>query len=627
MRLKPLFLLTVLIPMTTTLADAPEPIRYTLRFPAPQSHYVEVEARYPTGGQPNLDLFLAVWSPGSYLVREYARHLEEIEARSPDGQPLSLEKTRKNRWRIETKGAGSVIVAYRVYGREMSVQTNWVDSSFALLNGAPTFLSIVGQTDRPHAVALVLPHGWSRSLSGLPDEPGSGPNHFLAPDYDTLVDSPIYAGNPSVYTFEVDGKPHYLVNEGEGEGGVWDGPRSAKDVEAIVKAERDFWGFLPYDKYLFFNILSETGGGLEHKNSTVLMASRWATRRRQDYLGWLNLVAHEYFHTWNVKRLRPVELGPFDYENEVHTRSLWVAEGITSYYDRLIVRRAGLCSIKEYLQGDPPGPSSESDKSRNDLEVLQDTPGRLVQPLESASFDAWIKFYRRDENTRNTAISYYTKGAVVAFLLDAKVRRATDNAKSLDDVMRVAYKRFSGDKGFTPEEFRSVAQEVAGADLSKFFHLALETTDELDYDQAVSWFGLRFDEPKKKKNGTPEKAWLGLSTKNDDGRLVVSAVKRDTPGFEAGFNVGDEIVAIGDERIIPSQWSKRQEQYHPDETVSVLISRRGLLSRLDATFGTEPKPRFALEIDPKADEAAQAHRRSWIGQDDDSGNSQDEAPR
>ncbi len=606
-----LVFLLALLPMTTTFADTPTPIRYTLRFPEPQSHYVEVEAHYPTDGQPSLDLFLAVWSPGSYLVREYARHLENIEALSPDAQPLSLEKTRKNRWHVETQGADSITLKYRVYCREMSVQTNWVDSSFAMLNGDPTFLSIVGQTKRPHAVTLELPPGWLRSLSGLPN---TDANQFLSPDYDTLVDSPIYAGNPSVYTFEVDGKPHYLVNEGEG--GIWDGPRSAKDVEAIVKTERDFWGFLPYDKYLFFNILSETGGGLEHKNSTVLMASRWATRRHQDYLGWLNLVAHEYFHTWNVKRLRPVELGPFDYENEVHTRSLWVAEGITSYYDRLIVRRAGLCTIPEFLQGDPPGPSSEVDRARNDLEVLQDTPGRLVQPLESASFDAWIKFYRRDENTRNTAISYYTKGAVVAFLLDAEVRRATDNKKSLDDVMHLAYKRYSGEKGFTPGEFRAVAQEVAGVDLSAFFHRALETTDELDYQQTLSWFGLRFAEPKKKDNGAPEKAWLGLSTKNDDGRLVVSAVKRDTPGFEAGFNVGDEILAIGDERIVPSQWSKRQEQFRPNETVSVLIARRNLLRRLDATFGQEPAPKFAIELDPNADEAAQAHRRSWIGQDD-----------
>ena len=329
----------------------------------------------------------------------------------------------------------------------MSVQGNWVDGSFALLNGAATFLTLAGSEPRPHEVSLVLPPDWRTSMTGLAEAPGRKPHHYMAPDFDTLVDSPIYAGNPAIYEFQVDGVPHYLVNEGEG--GLWDGPRSARDVEAIVRVQKTFWGFLPYEKYVFFNLLTETGGGLEHKNSTVLMASRWATRTRSSYLAWLNLVSHEFFHTWNVKRLRPVELGPFDYENEVYTPSLWVAEGITSYYDRLLVRRAGLCTVEEYLAGDPPSPGSDSDKTTNDIERLQTTPGRLVQPLEASSFEAWIKFYRRDENTPNTGISYYVKGAVVAFLLDARIRRATSGKKSLDDVMRLAYERYSGPRGFT----------------------------------------------------------------------------------------------------------------------------------------------------------------------------------
>ncbi len=177
-----------------------------------------------------------------------------------------------------------------------------------------------------------------------------------------------------------------LVNEGEG--GVWDGPKSARDVEAIVRAARGLWGQLPYEKYVFFNLLVEGGGGLEHKSSTVLMASRWSTRTRPAYLGWLDLVSHEFFHTWNVKRLRPVELGPFDYESEVLTKSLWLAEGVTSYYDRLLVRRAGLCTVAEYLEGNPPGATADSSDSKNDIESLQETPGRLVQPLETSSFDS-----------------------------------------------------------------------------------------------------------------------------------------------------------------------------------------------------------------------------------------------
>jgi predicted metalloprotease with PDZ domain len=592
----------------------PEPIRYTLNFPAPQSHYVEVEAVFPSLGQPDFELYMAVWTPGSYLVREYARNVEGVVARGSDGKVLAVEKVKKNRWKVVTGGAPSVTLSYRVYCREMGVQTSWIDSGFALINGAGTFLTLADKKPRPHEVTLVPPPGWLRSITGMPAAPGGTPHKYLAPDFDTLVDCPIYLGNPNVYEFVVDGKSHYLVNEGEN--GVWDGPRSARDVEAIVKAARALWGQLPYDKYIFFNLLTEFGGGLEHKNSTVLMSSRWNTKTRPAYLGWLDLVSHEYFHAWNVKRLRPIELGPFDYEDEVISKSLWLAEGVTSYYDRLLVRRGGLCSVDEYLEGSPPGAASDSDRPRNDIEVLQDTPGRLVQPLESASFDAWIKYYRRDENTPNTAISYYTKGAVVGFLLDARVRKATNGAKSLDDVMRLAYDRYSGPVGYTPQQFRATASEVAGTDLSPWFAKALESTEELDYAEALDWYGLRFkpSEDEKDKGKKPPKAWLGLTTKPDSGRMLVSVVKRGTPGHEAGFNVGDEIVAIGDERIVPEVWSKRMDQYRPNEKVSILIARRGRLMRLDATFAAEPASRYRMEIDPGASDERKAHRKAWLGE-------------
>jgi predicted metalloprotease with PDZ domain len=600
--------------ITSASTEPAEPIRYVLRFPAPHTHYVEVEAHFPVPGIPEPELMMAVWTPGSYLVREYARHIEEFRATSPDNKVLESAKVQKNRWRVKTAMVPEIKVVYRVYGRAMSVQGNWIDESFALLNGAGTFLTLAGSEPRPHEVTLILPRTWKVSVSGLPSAADHQPHHYSAADFDTLVDCPIYVGNPAIYEFQVDRVPHFLVNEAEG--GLWDGPRTARDVEAIVRMHKAFWGKLPYDKYVFFNLLTEVGGGLEHKNSTVLMASRWATRTRASYLSWLNLVSHEFFHTWNVKRLRPRELGPFDYEHEVYTPDLWIAEGITSYYDRLLVRRAGLCSVEEYLAGDPPTPGSDSDKATSDIERLQTTPGRLVQPLAASSFDAWIKFYRRDENTPNSGTSYYVKGAVAGFLLDAQIRQSTGGKKSLDDVMRLAYKRFSGPRGFSSEEFRGVAQEIGGTDLSSWFHKVLETTDELDYTQALGWFGLRFakDEKKNHNAGKPLKAWLGLQTKNEEGRLIVTQVKRGTPGYEAGFNVGDEILAIGEDRIPPDQWPKRMECYHPAERVSILISRRDRLRRIDATFGQEPARQWSLEIDPDATTAQKANRTAWIGQ-------------
>src|SRR5215471_9487507 len=247
--------------------SAAEPIRYTLSFPAPHTHYAEVTALVPTDRRADVELMMAVWTPGSYLVREYERNVEAVTALGPDGRPLPVMKSDKNRWRVTTGGAPTVTVKYRVYGREMSVRTNWIEASFALINGAPTFLTLADRTPRAHEVAIAPATGWSRSMTAMPEMAG-GPHHYRAPDFDTLADSPIVIGNPAVYDFAVDGKMHHLVNVGEG--GVFDGARAARDLEAIVKEYRRMWGFLPYDRYVFLNLLTEAGGGLEHKNSCTL---------------------------------------------------------------------------------------------------------------------------------------------------------------------------------------------------------------------------------------------------------------------------------------------------------------------------------------------------------------------
>ena len=573
-----------------------EPLHYTLQFPAPHAHYVEVDMTVPTDGRSAVDLCMAVWTPGSYLVREYARHVEAVQAHAVGGRPLCVGKISKNRWRVATAAADPVRVTYRVYCREMSVRTNWVEADFALLNGAPTFLTLVEDGSRPHDVQVVLPPHWTTIMTGLLANPELGEHGYRAADFDTLVDTPILAGNPTVHPFEVDGKPHYLVNEGEA--GVWDGPQSASDTEKIVHAHWRMWGGrLPYDRYLFLNLLTQAGGGLEHRNSTVLMTNRWNTRSRAAYLDWLRLVSHEYFHVWNVKRLRPIELGPFDYEREVYTKNLWIAEGVTAYYTELGVRRAGLCSDAEFLDG-----------LSGLIRRLQTTPGRLVHPLEMASYDAWIKLYRSDENSANTTISYYTKGAVVAFLLDAKIRAATDDSRSLDDVLRLAYARYSGERGFSREEFRAVAEEVAGVPLGQWFVSTLETTEELGYTEALDWLGLRFAPVDEACTG----GWTGLQTRVVEGRLLVSQVRRETPGWQAGFNVDDEILAIDDDRVLPEQWSARLKHYRCGDRTCVLVARRGRLRRLAITLAAEPPNAWKLEPHPQASEAQSGRRAAWL---------------
>ncbi|HXO18787.1 MAG TPA: hypothetical protein VOA87_02555, partial [Thermoanaerobaculia bacterium] len=499
----------------------PEPISYTLRFPAPQTHTFDVETRFATGGSAEIELRMAVWTPGSYLVREFARNIEEISASGEDGAPLAIRKNSKNRWLLATGGRPRVVVRYRLYAREMSVRTNFVDAGFAILNGAPTFLAPVGSEGRPYEVRLILPPVWKTAVSALPALPAAaGESAFLADDFDTLVDSPIYAGNPRLYEFEAEGRKHLLVDEGEGDGEIWNGRERAADLERLVREEIAFWGFAPYPRYVFFNLITEESGGLEHKNSTVMMTSRWRSRTRDGRLDWLGLAGHELFHAWNVKRLRPVELGPFDYEHEAYTEGLWVAEGLTSYYDDLLIARAGLATRDEYLK-----------RLSKPIETLQTTPGRLVQSLRAASYDAWIKYYRRDEGSINSGVSYYSKGAVVAFLLDVRVRRATAGAHSLDDALRLAYQRYSGARGYTEDDLRKTIEEVAGIDLRDWFERALGSTAELDYREALDWFGLRFMESKEREeNGEEEGArekepkepagWLGLDTEVHKGRLV-----------------------------------------------------------------------------------------------------------
>lgn len=589
--------------------SAQEPLRYTVRFPQPHTHYLEVTAQAPAG-TPEIELYMAVWTPGSYLVREYSRFVEDFRARDAQGRALRWEKTRKNRWKVYAGGAPTVEVSYRVYAREMSVQGNWVDAGFAMLNGAPTFITLVGGGKRRHEVRLELPAAWKKSISGMKE--GPAPHSWIAGDFDELVDCPIYAGNAAIHEFTVAGKKHYLVNEGEGP--WWDGPASARDVAKIVEAYARMFGGLPYEKYVFFNLLTGAGGGLEHANSTWMNTSRWsygntqeapaaapdpsAPRvRRPTRLGWLGLVSHEYFHLWNVKRLRPVELGPFDYENENYTRSLWLAEGVTSYYGPLALARAKLSTREQLLQA-----MSQA------IGQLQATPGRLVTPVEQASFDAWIGLYRPTENSSNVTISYYTKGQVIGLLLDAKIRKLSGGRRSLDDAMRLAYQRYGGARGYTPQEFRAVCGEVAGADLSEWFRKALETTEELDYGEMLDWYGLRF----RQAQGRPQIV-TGISVSgNTPGRIVISGLRRGTPAYDAGFNVDDEILAVNGFRVRAEQWPAHLDNYKAGTVVEVLIARRDQLMTLKLPLEARTPESWTLEVRPDATEEQKSRLAAWV---------------
>ena len=572
------------------------PISYTVRFPDPATHYAEVKVTVPTDGRPEVELMMAVWTPGSYFVREYARHVEAVRAVAPTGLRLPVAKSAKNRWLIGTGGAVKVTLTYRVYCYEMSVRTNWVDANFAMLNGAPTFITLADSAPRQHHVRIEKPPGWKSIVTALSPAPDAGVDKYISENFDALVDSPIVVGNPVTYSFIVAETPHALVNFGEGD--VWDGSTSAGHVERIVGEQHRTWGFFPYEQFLFINMLVNRRGGLEHKDSTLLLAMREATVDRRQYLRWLRLVSHELFHAWNVKRLRPAPLGPFDYEREALTPDLWIAEGLTSYYDRLVVHRAGISTRWEYFE-------SVSEQ----IEKLQTTPGRLVQSVSEASYDAWIKYYLPNKNSKNSTISYYTKGAVIGFLLDALVQQHSGGSASLDDVLKVAYDRYATDHGFRPGDFEAVASEMAGADLTEWFDRAVRSTEELDYAQTLEWYGLRFAPEAGDASPIP---WLGLKTEVEQRYLLVEEVCSGTPGDEAGFKVGDEVLAINDDRVEPDDWDDQLSLYRPGDQASILVSRDNSLTRLTVRFGARPIESWRLE--PIAVPSAEQTKRldAWL---------------
>lgn len=472
--------LTALLLSVDVSAQAPAAIHYAVTFPDLGAHAAWVSAEFPTGGTPTIELMMAVWSPGYYKVEHYARNVDSVSATGAGGAPLAVRKTRDNRWLVETQGGPSVTVRYRVKADRQFVTADWVGDSLIVLCGAPTFMTPVDGQSLPADVAYAFPPGWT-SATSLDSAADRASGHYVASDYDELVDSPVIAGRLETFPFTVAGKTHLLVDAGATDG--FDGARGAAALDRIVKQAYRFWGELPYPRYVFLNVFRAGGGGLEHRNSTLLTVQARGLETPAGFDRWLTFVSHEYVHAFNVKRLRPVELGPFDYEAGPTTPSLWIAEGLTTYYGDLFVVRAGLAGRQDWL-----GWMSKL------IADLQHTPGRKVQTLAQSSLDVWNSEASGVGMDQSKTVSYYTKGPVVGLLLDAHIRALTHDSVSLDDVMREAYARYGGVRGYTPAQFQATASRVAGYDLRPWFRRALDTTHELDYREMLNWFGLQFSD-------------------------------------------------------------------------------------------------------------------------------------
>ena len=599
-----LFLFSTSFAQNARRAAQPE-IIYTVSMPKPHTHLLEVEMRVRRdagAAPPQVDLLMPVWTPGSYLVREYARHVQDFAASDGSGRALPWSKVNKNTWRIEMGGARELVATYRVYANELSVRTNELNDQHAFWNNTALLMYIQGHLDAPAVLRIVPPAGW-KIATGLPAVEGQ-PNTFRADNFDMLYDSPVEVGPFKTVAFEVRGVPHRIVIQGEGN---YDAERLRRDVQRIVLAAVEMMGDVPYRDYTFILILHPTGGGgLEHLNSTALIFKRYGFRDESSYRDFLSLVAHEFFHLWNVKRIRPDALGPFDYTRENYTKLLWVAEGLTSYYENILLRRAGLVSDRQFL-----GILAET------IQSVQNKPGRLLMSVEEASFDAWIKYYRPDENSVNSQISYYDKGALLGLLLDLEIRKRSNGAKSLDDVMRSLYAEYyKKGRNYTPEDFQRVSERAAGSSLDQFFSRYVRGREELDYDASLRAVGLRLDRTgAADASGPPaERAYLGVDFEQDGERLLIKRVYSGTPAYDQGLNAGDQIVALDRVRVASESFLKaRLAEKRPGETVSLTIFRTDDLRTFEIKLGGRIDAAFRIVLVQQPSEEQRRLYQAWLG--------------
>lgn len=567
-------------------------IHYQLSMPEPHTHLFEVEMRL-AGARGTEVVAMPVWTPGSYMIREYARNVQDVRAHSSDGTELAIRKLDKNHWEIKGKGRQDITIKYRVYAFTHSVRTSYLNADHALVVPASVLMYWEKQQQRKHHLHINMPPNWSEITTAL--EPFNVPGNvdFVAKDYDELVDSPLELGNQHVINFEVLGKPHVMGLYGASN---YDDSTLVSDLTKIMEAEAEIFGGLPYDHYAYIFHVEEGRGGLEHANSSVNFIRRWSFNDEKRYKSFLALVAHEFFHTWNVKRIVPQGVATFDYDQENYVGELWMAEGFTSYYDELILQRIGHVDKDTYL-----------DVLKNEINALEKRPGRHHQSVAESSFDSWIKYYRSNEHSRNATISYYNKGHLIGLLLDIKIIAATRGRSGLDQVMYKLNKDFAEkQKGYTSQDVRRVCETVSGLKLSDFFDDYVFGVAPLPYEEIFALAGIAVDTTSEKS------AYLGATLKDKGGRITITSVVEDSPAWEAGLNVNDELVAIDGFRVKLAKPDYFREKV-PGDRIVCTVSRNGVLKDLQLTVGFQPLEISALSQVKEPSEDQQLVFEKWLG--------------
>jgi len=595
------------------------PTHYAIRPADPAAHLFHVTCRVDRPDPAGQLFMLPAWIPGSYMIREFARNIVRITALA-GARKLALEKLDKHTWRAAA-ARGPVELAYEVYAWDLSVRAAHLDETHGFFNGTSVFLLPIGLEHEPCTVDILPPAGdrhadW-KVATGLAPARGTrrlGFGTYQAANYDELIDCPVEMGTFELGRFEVLGIPHEIAVTGRVP--RLDIDRLTADLARVCEAQIRLFEprskKAPFPRYTFMTMAVGDGhGGLEHRNSTALLCKRDNLPFRgmkdttEGYRNFLGLASHEYFHSWNVKRIRPAAFVPYDLTQENYTRLLWAFEGFTSYYDDLMLVRSRLLSEKQYFET----------LAKTFTTVMQRT-GRLKQSIADSSFDAWIKYYRQDENAPNSVVSYYQKGSLVGLALDLTLRAETKGRVSLDDVMRALWKRARDGgadyAGVEEDAFVEIAEQVSGIALERRLREWTEGTHDPDFASLLAPFGIQF--AARPAVDAPHFALLGVKTASSGTDCRLAHVFDGSPARRAGLSANDVLVALGGLRITPSNLDSLLARYAAGDVVECLAFRRDELMRFEVKLATQPPLRYTLTADEKPPKAAQRLKAGWLGQ-------------
>lgn len=568
-------------------------VEYLVHLDRARNQIIRVEATVENPGA-SAEFILPVWRPGRYGVLDFAANVRTWDATDGSGNALEVGKIRKNAWVVDSEGADRVTFGYDLFTNELGLRTRHADDSHVFLNGSSIFVMHPPSREAPHVVRFEGLGDWAIATGLEEIEPGV----LQAGSFDVLVDSPIEIGQHRSIEFEVGDVAYEIAIWGEADKSD---ETLREDFTRIIEACVDIFEDVHFDRYVFLvHSYEGGGGGTEHLNSTIMQTRPGAFTSDSSYRGFLGLVAHEFFHTWNVKNFRPATLTPYDYDKENYTKLLWVAEGSTSYYDDLILARTGQRTVDNYLNA-----------VAGSIGSVRGNPGRKMTSVEQSSYDAWLKFWGvSSPDHRNTNVNFYTQGHIISLALDMLIRRESGGERSYDDVMRLMNERYPlSTGGYTPEQFMDTVSEVAGTDMSEFFDRYVAGTETMPLEDLFTVVGLELV-----RDSDDEEPFTGLDLRDQGGKAIITRVYDESPAFEAGFNLDDEIVSVEGERVTAGIFRDFVEDASIGDTLMVGMFRRGKYREVELKVAGRVDERYSLEFIDDPSESQREAFESWIQQ-------------